>query len=438
MATEGTATSMRPGGRFAINLGWLITLRWAAVVGQLVTIGVAALAFQVDLPQAPLLTMVVVTALTNLVLSAVFHRRAGLTDELGASRWQTVVGVVMLLDLFILTGLLYYTGGPANPFFVFYFVNLSLAAVVLPANWAWPLTAAAVALFAALFYRHVPVPVLEAAPPSASRGEFSIPQQGMLAAFATCAVVVVYFMTRLTHELRLQELALRGAESQRARSEKLEALGTLAGGAAHELATPLSTIAVVAKELEADAERLRDEALSEDVRLIRSEVTRCRRILDRLASNAGHATGEAPTDLSVGRLVELVVEEILGRERVRIRVDETTAASMLRVPPDALSQAIRGLVENALDAVAEGEPIDLSARRTERGATITIRDTGAGMPPEVLDRAGEPFFTTKPPGRGMGLGVFLARSTVERLGGSLRFTSSPGEGTTVEVDLTTT
>jgi two-component system sensor histidine kinase RegB len=416
---------MRPGGRFAINLGWLITLRWAAVGGQLVTMAVAVFAFHVKLPLAPLLVMVGVTALTNLILSAVFRRRTGLADDQGASRWQVVEGLVMLLDLILLTGLLYYTGGPANPFFVFYFVNISLAAVVLPASWAWPLTAAAVALFAGLFFRHVPIPALEG----------TTVEQGMLAAFATCAVVVVYFTTRLTHELRLQELALRGAESQRARNEKLEALGTLAGGAAHELATPLSTIAVVAKELEADAQRLRDDALSEDVRLIRSEVTRCRRILDRLASNAGHTAGEAPALLSLRDLVNLVVEELPERERVQIEVDDAVAPVMLQIPRDALSQAIRGLVENALEAVGEKQPVELSAHGGERGVRLVIRDRGQGMPDDVLQRVGEPFFTTRPPGQGMGLGVFLARSTVERLGGSLRIDSTPGQGTTVEIDL---
>lgn len=428
--------ALQPSDRFAVNLGWLIALRWAAVGGQLATIATVVWVFHVAISVEPLLALVGVTALSNLLLWAVFRRRAGLAGPAGAWRWQLIVGLVMLLDLITLTGLLYFTGGPANPFFVFYLVNLSLAAVVLPASWAWPLTAAAVALFAALFFRHVPVAALEAtAVGETPHGSFTVAQQGMLAAFATCAVVVVYFMTRVTQELRLQELALRRTESQRARNEKLEALGTLAGGAAHELATPLSTIAVVAKELEADAERLRDDALSEDVRLIRSEVTRCRRILDRLASNAGHAAGEAPAQVTLRQLLDLVVDEIPHRDRVRVLLEEEASGIALHLPRDAVAQALRGLVENALEAVADGRPIEIEALRAVHGVTIAIRDEGEGMPAEVLARAGEPFFTTRQPGHGMGLGVFLARSTVERLGGALRIESSPGRGTTVEVEL---
>jgi two-component system sensor histidine kinase RegB len=227
---------------------------------------------------------------------------------------------------------------------------------------------------------------------------------------------------------------LRKAEAQRARSEKLEALGTLAAGAAHELATPLSTIAVVAKELEADAVRLDDASLSEDVRLIRSEVTRCRNILDHLSADAGHSAGEALAKVGVDALLQAVLENLPAPERIRLTVEPSARAAELTVPRYAAAQALRGLLENALEA-GGAAPVELRVARREDTLALTVRDRGAGMPPEVLARAGDPFFTTKQPGRGMGLGLFLARSVVERLGGMLELESSPGRGTTVSVTL---
>jgi two-component system sensor histidine kinase RegB len=415
----------------------LIKLRWAAVFGQVATIAAVEFGLGVELAWGPLLALVAATALTNLALQAAVFWRQQDSAARESGPWQVVVGGVMLLDLLLLTGLLYFSGGPANPFFVFYLVNLSLAAVVLPANWTWTLTAVAIACFAALFLDYRPVGVLDVPPamaPAGQTGSLSIPQQGLLAAFSACAGVVVYFMTRLTHELRLREAALRKAEALRARSEKLEALGTLAAGAAHELATPLSTIAVVAKELEADARRLDDASLSEDVRLIRSEVNRCRKILDHLSADAGHSAGEALVRITVDELLDLALEDLPAAERVAIAADDAARQVTLLVPRYAAAQALRGLVKNALDADGK-TPVELRVARQDGVLRLLVRDSGPGMSREVLARAGEPFFTTKQPGRGMGLGIFLARSVVERLGGRMELDSTPGKGTTVEVKL---
>ncbi|MCA9239408.1 MAG: HAMP domain-containing histidine kinase, partial [Planctomycetales bacterium] len=267
-------------------------------------------------------------------------------------------------------------------------------------------------------------------------GALPVASGGALIAFAACGSVIVSFTTWLTRELRRNQEARFLAEESRARSEKLEALGTLAAGAAHELATPLSTIAVVAKELEHE---LREAAVPEvviaDMSLIRTELDRCRTILDRMSTTSGQAMGEALEQLSAEALLREVVSELPDASQVRVEYRQQSASALFTAPRTALSQALRAIVQNALDACPR-EPVRVTVSAAQ-GLRISVRDSGAGMPQAVLARAGEPFFTTKEPGNGMGLGLFLARSVVERLGGSIQIDSAAKRGTTVVVRLPT-
>ena len=220
-------------------------------------------------------------------------------------------------------------------------------------------------------------------------------------------------------------------------SEKLEALATLAAGAAHELATPLSTIAVVARELERTLDRLSlSPDVQDDIVLIRREVDRCRTILDRMANDAGQPSGEPLRQCTVSTLLNKVIDGSVERTDVLMQVDPEMADAILSLPIEGIAQALRGLVRNAIDASPEGVSIVLAASRAPSGrVAIRVRDRGTGMTEAILQRVAEPFFTTKAPGAGMGLGVFLARTLVERLGGTLAFESAPHQGTVATVEL---
>jgi two-component system sensor histidine kinase RegB len=424
--------------RLHINAGWLLRLRWVAVVGQLTTIAAAEWGLGVDLPLAPLLAIVVFTALSNLAF-AWWLARHGRHAAAGTRRDgdHLVIAAILAMDLVLLTGLLYVSGGPSNPFAVFYFVNLSLAAVILPTRWSYGLAALAMIGFLLLLARHVPLPAL-----SWTVGEGALfpgrtyQQVGLGVALVACAGVVTYFITRVTRELQQRESQLREAERRRARSERLEALATLAAGAGHELASPLSTIAVIATDLAKHLEGTSvPPSVVEDVTLIRSELDQCRRILDGMASSAGHATAETMQPVEVWALIDEVVQPIRRRDRLQVAVADNARSSRVFVPVTATAQALRGIVRNALDVSSFGEPVDVSVHRGSQSVTIVVRDRGPGMTADVLARAGDPFFTTKEPGKGMGLGLFLARNVVERLGGSLQIHSVPGKGTTVVVEL---
>lgn len=432
-----------PRMRLVINPGWLVKLRWAAVIGQLLTIAIVRRGFGIPLPNQPLLVLIALTAITN-TLFQWWCQRIGRQPVVAEPAWrvETILGSLLLLDLGSLTGLLYFSGGVDNPFFLFYLVNLALSAVLLRPVWAWSLTVLATSGILLLIPFHYPFPVDDEALFTTSFGTWSghnIVRLGQPVAVTTAAVVITYFVTRLTRDQARLEQELRIIDQRRARSEKLEALGALAGGAAHELASPLSTIAVVVKELSRRVNR--DDASSElrdDLQLIREEVDRCRAILDRMSAQAGQVSGEGVTLCTPDE----ILEEILSGLRLRSRVNKTlgpgAADARLRMPKTGLAQALRGIVQNALDASPSGETVDLSAETVGKRLRIVCRDRGPGMPEEVLARAGEPFFTTKGVGRGMGLGLFLARSVIERLGGTLELASSsdPAQpGTTVTIHL---
>jgi len=189
----------------------------------------------------------------------------------------------------------------------------------------------------------------------------------------------------------------------------------------------------VVRELTRQAEGAGAASL-EDLRLIRTQVERCRTILNQMAAGAGEAAGEAAQAVGVGDLVADAVRELSPEPPVAISM-RTDAATPVAVPPRALGRALRGIVKNAQEASAAGSPVALDVDAGADSVRIAVVDVGTGMPAEVLARAGEPFFTTKPAGSGMGLGLFLARTLVEKVGGRLAITSRPGRGTTVSVVL---
>ena len=419
---------MTVGETAQINLFWLIHLRWAAALGQLLTILFVAFPMGIELPLSALFAVLGVEVVTNIGLEHWFRvRRAA--GWVGAARTVRRAAVLLMLgDTILLTVLLYLTGGVTNPFCAFFFVHVVLASVLLRARWAYAGALFAGLCLGALYLWHRPLPVLEESP--------RLRLQGMVVALGLAAVITVFFVSRVTRALERRSRQLAVERERQVRADRLEALGTLAAGAAHELATPLSTIAVVAKELE---HRLVLEGATEDdlddARLVRNEVARCRRILDRMTLESGERAAEEVVEHGVQELLEETVSEIGEPERVRVEVAPSAADLRLWSPRSGLAMALRSVIANAIDASPPEQVVQLRTRRAGDVLEVEVVDRGEGMDPERARRATDPFFTTKEPGRGMGLGLFLTRSVVERLGGELAFESSPGEGTRAVVRL---
>ncbi len=401
-----------------VNIQWLARLRWAQVAGQAATVLVGQFLLDGALPITALLGVIGVGLVSNLCIELYFFGdRRRETPKRTVHEWQ--IACVMMLDIAILTGLLYLTGGPHNPFGFLYLVQIALATVLLRALLTWMLVALSFVAFGVLL---------------AAQRAITIPEDsraiGMWVALGVASAFVVYFLRRITGALAERERELTLARGLAARQERLASLATMAAGAAHELSTPLGTVALAAKELERALTKAADPELAADARLIREQVGRCRAILEQMAQGAG-TVGETVAPVSVGELLDESMVGIRETPTVHLDIPGDLAKAPLRIPPRAVSQALRSLITNAQDASRPNTTVVVMVRRDGSSLSISIRDRGGGIPAEVLRRIGEPFFTTKPPGRGMGLGLFLARAVIEGVGGTLQIDSKPGEGTEV-------
>jgi two-component system, sensor histidine kinase RegB len=410
--------------RESINLSWLVKLRWASIAGQLVTIGVVQGVMGIHLPLAPLLGLLGFGLATNIVMSMLASRAQSASPR--------AIPAVMVFDTLLFTGLLYWTGGPFNPFSFLYLVQIALAAIVLRERWTWALVVLSLVCSAFLFIDSRPLPL----PGSSHADHMRVHLFGMWVAFGVAAGFIVYFLMRITRALARRDAELDEARQLATRQEKLASLATLAAGTAHELATPLSTIAVVAGELDralADSTKL--DTARADVQLIRREVQRCRTILDGMSVRDDDPAGERSELVELAAVLRAAVSELPSGPPIRLDLHPATDGCKLEAPPKALVITLQNLLKNAQDASALEQEVVLSAQLDGNRLRLEVRDRGAGMAPEILRRIGEPFFTTKPPGQGMGLGVFVSRAMIERLGGKLSVNSEPQAGTRVVIDL---
>ena len=409
--------------RNGLNFSWLMKLRWSSIAGQLATILGVHVLLSIPVPLLPLFAVVGIELVSNILCALWFKQRPRVHE------WH--LAAVMALDIGLLTALLYFTGGPFNPFSSLYLVNIALAAVALHAQWTWALVGLALICFGILpllGYRPLPLEDLSAAE------QVALHRQGTWVAFGVAAAFIVHFLVRVTGALTSRERELSQAREEAAQKERLASLATMAAGAAHELATPLGTIALAAKELERQMDRAGGGGLAvDDVRLIRAQVARCRLILDQMAGGVGKSAEQTVEWVSIGALFDEVLSGVREAPPVHLEIAPGAAARRLRLPPRAVAQALRSLVTNAQDASPPRAPVVVRASTPDRALAVEVEDRGPGMEPEVLERVGEPFFTTKPPGSGMGLGLFLTRAVVERLGGSLVLDSRPQQGTSARV-----
>lgn len=410
----------RPASRLA--LPWIIRLRYAMALGQVATAITVNTALGIDLPLKWIAAPPLLVALSNLWLA----RREARTQT------AELIGWIFVLDTLCLTAVLMLAGGANNPFSLLYLVHITLSAIILSRLQTWGLGLLSTICFGSLFWAYRPIAELE----MHHRGEgINLHLTGMWIAFAVASFLVAMFSGKISELLREREESLLRMQEELAKKDRLASLATLAAGAAHELNTPLGTIAVVAKELEHYANlATRDAALADDSRLIRQEVDRCREILRRMSIDGAEPAGEALSPVTVRELAEAVAHQSPASYQVELGPLDG-ASVLLRMPRHAVEQALLALVKNAFEASPPGSPVTVTTTQNDQSVQFIVMDHGTGMSAETLRHAGEPFYTSKEPGKGMGLGIFLVRTLAERIGGRLNLESKPGAGTTAVLEL---
>jgi two-component system sensor histidine kinase RegB len=404
-----------------VVMPWLIRLRWASVAALAAAAFGADVFWGVRLPLLPL----------GLLLAALAATNAALTFQITSpSPRRGVIGAAILADVGLLTWILYLVGGPLNPFSVVFLVEITLAAVMLGHRWATGVAVLSIAAYGLTFYRYRPLEFTDSA---STQHVLTLHLAGMWVAFVAAAILIAHFVSRVSEALDRRSRELAAARTAAARGERLAALLSLGAGAAHELATPLSTIRTAAGELERTISAGSEPAVRDYVAIIRGEIDRCTIVLDQLSGRASAASA-ADSQIDVPQLVEDVRYRLGETLSQRLRVAAPAAVRPINAPAEPLRQTLVAILRNAFDASPADRHVSLRIDQSE-GTRIEVVDRGHGMDGAQLARAGEPFFTTKPPGGGVGLGLFLARAFADQIGGRLQLHSTPGEGTSVVLEL---
>lgn len=416
-----------PDSRQRLKLDTLIRLRWLAVAGQTAAVSAVAWGFGYELPLGFCFGLIALSAWLNLFLKIRFPASTRLSD--------TAAAALLGYDIVQLAGLLALTGGLTNPFSILLIAPVLVSASALGVRWTVALGILVMALATALALWHLPLPWHAEAP-------MSLPPR-YIAGIWTALVSALGFMGaysfRVSDEARQLQAALTATELILSREQHLHQLDGLAAAAAHELGTPLATISLVSKELLRELSE--DSPYREDVALLRSQAERCRDILAKLTSldtdGGGHLDRLPITHL---------VEDVIAPHRefgvaLIVHVDGDTTKEPVGTRDPAILYGLGNIVENAVDYARSR--VDVGAAWTDDEVTVTIRDDGPGFAPDVMDRLGEPYVTTRARrasqpadgGGGLGLGFFIAKTLLERTGARVAITNraQPESGAVITV-----
>ena len=409
--------------RRRLQLATLTLIRWGAIGGQAAALLVVHFGFGFPVPLLEAFAAVGASVLLNIVLMTVRPVQEGLR--------QGAVSRLLAFDLGQLAVLLYLTGGLTNPFAFLLLAPVTVSAMMMNRRRIAILCGIALAAVTLLGFWHLPLPW--------EGGGLTLPPVYILGSWVALAVGIPFFASltwRLALEARRMSYALSASQLALAREQQLTALGGLAAAAAHELGTPLGTIAVVSRELAREVPD--DSPLGEDIALLIEQVERCRRILADLGRGpAEAASSQSSVELGLDTLIESAAQRH-ATSRVRLRFDAAPDDSSPGMPPPLvlnLPQVVHGignLVENAIQ-FANTEVV-VATRWSGDYWRVTVSDDGPGIAPRLLERLGEPYVSSRDAEGGhMGLGVFIARTLLELTGAELTFSNRQPRGAVATV-----
>ena len=415
-----------PMPRRYVRLDTLVRLRWLSVLGQTTAVLVVYFGLEFDLPIWACLSVIALSAWLNIALRIRFQQARRLEPSRAA--W------LLAFDVGQLAVLMYLTGGLDNPFSFFFLGPVLLSATALPARLTMAIGLFAIACLTMLIFFHEPLPWSDEYGPMPV-----LPNTYMLGVWFSI-VLAIFFISiyawQISEESRQLVNALAATELVLAREQHVTQLDGLAAAAAHALGTPLSTISLIARELEREIEPTSPHA--DDIKLLREQAQRCRDILSKL--NELQAEGAPFDQMPLRTLLQEVAEP---HRHFGINIDvkiPATEPSPVAARNPAILYGLGNLVENAVDFARER--VEINADWTTDAVTVVIADDGPGFAPEVIGRIGEPYVRSRRLRRmyatgdtGMGLGFFIAKTLLERSGARLTFVNRnfPERGAVVTV-----
>jgi two-component system sensor histidine kinase RegB len=403
------------------NMQQLIQLRWIAVVGQLTTIAAVTMGFGVHLPLPEMLRLLACLVAFNIFSYLRWSEQRHVDNR--------QLFLALLVDVFSLTAQLYLSGGITNPFVFLYLLQVILAAVLLQPWSSWTIVAITGACVAALAIYAKPLPL----PLDHGLGMSSLYIQGILISVVVNAALLVIFIGRINRNVRTGDAQLAGLRQRAAEEEHIVRMGLLASGAAHELGTPLATLAVILGDWRRMPEFATNPELLAEVGEMQAQIKRCKAIVSGILMSAGEARGESSVKTTIKVFLDQLAEEWRNsRTIVSFSYDNQILRDVPVVSDSTLKQMIWNVLDNALEASPQW--LRMEAKREGDALVLVITDAGPGFAPGMLDQFGKPYQSTK--GRpGGGLGLFLVVNVARTLGGAVSARNRDEGGASVRLTL---
>jgi len=399
----------------------LIQLRWLAVAGQLVTILVVHFGLGIRLPLTLMLAVTAATVALNLVSLVQLRRRIRISNE--------ALFFALILDIASLTAQLYLSGGASNPFISLYLLQVVLGAILLD-TWSIGVIVGMTSMcFALLTIVYRPLDL----PPRLAGDLYILNTAAKWICFVLVGALLVMFVTRISRNLRARDAHLADMRQQAAEEDHIVRMGLLASGAAHELGTPLASLAVILSDWRRMPVLAADAELLAEIREMQAEVQRCKAIVTGILLSAGEVRGEAPEVTTVSTFLDEIVEDwCTAHAAAGIVYDNRFGDDLPIVSDPALKQVIFNVLDNALEVSPAW--IGFFADRRDGSLVIEVQDAGPGFADDRLASFGRPYNSSK--GRlGRGLGLFLVVNVMRKLGGWVEAANRSQGGAVVTLTL---
>lgn len=427
------------------NLNWLYILRNLMLFAVIISVFIAVHGLDINLPMNQLWLAIFAISMLNLYTWLRLRTPEPVTEHEIFSQ--------ICMDVLALAYLLYLTGGAANPIIWVFLLPLIVTAIMLPQAYAWNMVIITSCVYTILIAYNVPLPTLpqhidhrammNMTPEMTlqmqlleDRRLFNLHVFGMWFGFVFSAGLVAFFVVALAKTLKERERSLSEARESALRDERVISLGTLAASAAHDMGTPLGTIAILAHEMSADYPEHRHPELYQKLLIMQQQVDRCKQALSVMTASAGEMRAESGKAM----LVSEYIDEVLNQWRIHKASTKLKLFIAPSIDPRAqiiaertITHSLINILNNAAEATEIEQGIEFHVDWSPATLNLRIRDFGPGLPAELLDFAGQqPVKSNK---LGMGVGLFLTYTTIKRLGGTIHFENLDTGGACVSIGL---
>ena len=400
----------------ALNLQRVLLLRGMAVIGQCMIVAVVTIILKWHIPIWHLAAVIAIEILITIATTVRLNFQWTISNHEFFAQ--------LLADVGILVALLYFSGGPTNPFIALLLLPLVIAVATLPKIYGWSMAAITVVCYSGLMAFYVPLPLHALA-----TYEMKLHIWGMWFEFIIIAGAISYFVKRMSDSLQERDQAIAHAREEKLMMDRVVDLGALAAGVAHEMGTPLATMTIITKDLQQDYKETQN--LSESLGILYEQLQRCKRILSTMSASAGQLQASSGCQLRLEEyLNDIITKWSDARPGIHLEFRSDGSGSTAKIVAEhTLTQALTNIFNNAADESPDYIEIDVHC--SDHDVVIDVCDLGRGVTPEIARVVGQPFFSKKEDG--LGLGLFLATTIINRLGGSVSLFSRKEGGSCTRV-----